>query len=77
MTEQPVGRRWGMAHPQAQTRRWLVAVVVGLGLACLLVGLSGCADASYWWARTSMGLDCRPEVIKQHQGHCVAVAKGH
>ena len=54
----------------AQTlRHWLTGIA-------LLALLSGCADTVYWWSRTSMGLDCRPEVIKQHQGQCVSVAKG-
>jgi hypothetical protein len=49
--------------------RWIVLV----GLALLA---SGCADMTYAIHRHQTGLDCRPEVIRQHNGHCAPVKPG-
>jgi hypothetical protein len=48
---------------------WMVI----LGLALLA---SGCADMNYAIHRHMTGLDCRPEVIRQHNGQCVPVKPG-
>jgi hypothetical protein len=45
---------------------WIMLVAVGL-LA------SGCTDLNYSIHRAMSGLDCRPEVIRQHNGQCVPV----
>jgi hypothetical protein len=50
-------------------RRPLVCLVL---LVSLILG--SCADASYWYARTFYGIDCRPESLTN--GQCVPVKKG-
>jgi len=47
----------------------------GIALVCLALGLlvSGCAEFNYSMHRTISGLDCRPEIIQQHAGHCQPV----
>jgi hypothetical protein len=47
----------------------------GIAFVCLTLGLlmSGCADFNYRLHRTLSGLDCRPEVIRQHNGQCQPV----
>ena len=35
--------------------------------------VSGCPDLNYAIHREMTGLDCRPEVIRQHNGQCVPV----
>jgi hypothetical protein len=47
--------------------------MVILGLALLA---SGCADMNYAIHRHMTGLDCRPEVIRQHNGQCAPVKPG-
>ena len=36
--------------------------------------LSGCADASSWYAKTFYGIDCRPEKLRN--GSCVPANQG-
>ena len=49
----------------------------GLVLLCVTLGLlsSGCADAAYWWQRTALQIDCRPEHLLPN-GHCAPLKKG-
>ena len=56
--------------------RIILSTALFLPLLLLLVALllSGCADASYWYAKTFYGIDCRPE--KLQNGYCVPANKG-
>jgi hypothetical protein len=45
--------------------------ILGVGLLA-----SGCADMNYAIHRHMTGLDCRPEVIRQHNGQCAPVKPG-
>jgi hypothetical protein len=47
--------------------RWLFALLIGLGLACTLVVLSGCAATSCGFAR-SMSYYCPEELQKKMAG---------
>ena len=39
-------------------------------LGILLISmLSGCGETAYWWQRTALQIECRPE--KLQAGHCV------
>ena len=50
---------------------------LAMALLTLLMGvvvLTGCAEPSYWFARTFYGVECHPD--KLHNGNCVPVKKG-
>jgi hypothetical protein len=54
----------------------VLALVMGNMLAMgVLLLLSGCSDAAYWWQRTALQIDCRPEHVLPN-GQCAPVQKG-
>jgi len=50
--------------------RILVVVVILSGL------FTGCADSAYWWQRTMMQIDCRPDKLTNGQCTSTSQAKG-
>jgi hypothetical protein len=47
-----------------------------LVLTILLLALSGCGDALYWYGRTVYGVDCAPAVVQANHGSCRYVTQG-